>query len=66
MGVSVIKYISVKEAAEKWNISISRVHQYIKRGRIEGAYKRGNAWAIPDDIKKPDGLLKAVTIDIKK
>ncbi|MCC8152234.1 MAG: LuxR C-terminal-related transcriptional regulator [Lachnospiraceae bacterium] len=45
--------MSVKEAAERWNISERYVQRYCNEGRIEGAEKFGGAWAIPQDAEKP-------------
>jgi len=52
-------YISVKEAANKWNISTRRVQILCSEGRIPGASRLGNIWAIPKDSEKPiDGRYK--------
>lgn len=48
-----MKYIGVKEAAEKWGISTRRVQALCECKRITGIYRLGNAWAIPDDALKP-------------
>ena len=47
-------YISIKEAAEKWDISARRVQMFCTEGRIDGAAKLGREWAIPDNAKKPE------------
>lgn len=46
-------YITVKEAAEKWNISDRRVRALCQEGKIPGAYRDGRAWKIPNDAVKP-------------
>lgn len=46
-------YITVKEAAEKWNITVRRVQVLCIQGRIKGATRLGNMWAIPTDAGKP-------------
>ena len=47
-------YISVKEAAEKWNLSERRVRGLCSEGRVEGAERHGDwAWSIPSDTKRP-------------
>ena len=52
-------YISVKEAAEKWCITGRMVNDHCAAGRIEGAQKIGNMWAVPKDAPKPaDGRRK--------
>lgn len=39
--------ITVKEAANKWNVSERRVQKLCSDGRIRGAYKFGVSWMIP-------------------
>ncbi len=46
-------YMSIKEAAEIWNISTRRVQMFCVEGRIPGASKLGREWAIPTDAEKP-------------
>ena len=46
-------FITVKEAAEKWNIGVHRVNTLCLEGRIPGVSKLGNVWAIPEDAEKP-------------
>ena len=41
------------ELAEKWNISSIRVSLLCSEGRLEGAFKKGKTWLIPDNAKKP-------------
>lgn len=48
-----MKFMTTKEAAEKWNISERRIRQLLQDGRIEGAIKVGNSWNIPVDADKP-------------
>ena len=48
-----MEYITVKEAARKWNISQRLAQQYCTDGRLPGARKFGGAWAIPADAEKP-------------
>lgn len=52
-------YISVKEAAEKWNISDRRVRVLCSEGKIPGVIREGRSWKIPETAKKPeDGRCK--------
>ena len=52
-------YISVKEAAEKWNISDRRVRVLCSEGKIPGVIREGRSWKIPEIAKKPeDGRYK--------
>lgn len=55
-------YIGCKEASKKYNISIRRIQQLAKDGKIKNAKKENNEWLIPIDyfqtketlnIKKP-------------
>lgn len=45
--------ISVREAAERWNITERRVSTLCKDGKIAGAKKLGNRWMIPENTQKP-------------
>lgn len=47
------KYISLKDAAEKWGIGDRRINTLCLQGRIQGAFKVGNTWAIPENAEKP-------------
>ena len=52
-------YITVKEAAERWNISERRVRTLCENGRIPGALREGGRWRIPTDAEKPaDGRVR--------
>lgn len=46
-------YIKISEASEKWGIGERRINTLCLEGRIDGAVKFGNTWAIPDDANKP-------------
>ena len=46
-GVEIMKYISVKQAAELWNLSERSVRNYCAQGRIDGAFLTGKTWDIP-------------------
>jgi hypothetical protein len=60
-GDVLMKYITPKEAGEKWGISDRRIQLLCKQGRIEGAYRLGWTWAIPEDAEKPvDGRLREI------
>lgn len=52
------EYISVKEAAAKWQISERRVQKLCEGGRIEGIERFGRSWMIPKDAEKPNDLRK--------
>ena len=46
-------YYEAVDAAKLWGISIRQVQYLCKHGRIDGAIKFGNVWAIPKSAKKP-------------
>lgn len=46
-------FISVIEAAQKWNITRRRVQILCNQGRIAGAKKIGTVWIIPEEAEKP-------------
>ena len=45
--------MTVKEASQKWSVTPRRIGEYIREDRIDGAYKIGSAWVMPDDTQKP-------------
>lgn len=53
-----MKYVSVKEIAEKWNVSERSVRNYCAEGRIDGAFLTGKTWNIPEIAVKPERLNK--------
>lgn len=46
-------YITVKKAAEKWDVSDRRVRTLCSAGKIDGAILEGKSWKIPEDAIKP-------------
>ena len=72
-----MKYITVKEAAEKFGINERRVRVLLKEQRIEGAVLKGHKYLIPDNAPKPldrrvkgqrlfeDSPLKGMDFDFK-
>ncbi len=58
-----MKYMTTKEASQKWNITDRRIRVLCDEGRIEGAIKIGRNWSIPIDAIKPiDGRTKTNNI----
>ena len=49
-----MEYMTVQEAAEKWQVSLRLVQRLCVTGRVEGARKFGSTWAIPADADKPE------------
>ena len=48
-----MNYISVIEAAKKWNISERSVRNYCAEGRVSGAVLVAKIWMIPEGAEKP-------------
>ena len=48
-------YMTLKEASEKWGVSIRQINYYCAGGRIPGAVKVATIWLIPKDAEKPSG-----------
>lgn len=56
-------YISVQEAAKKWDISERRVQKLCEENRIPGVKHFSRMWLIPKDAEKPTDRRKR---DVKK
>lgn len=55
-----MKYLSVRQVAEKWKISRRRVQTLCSEGRIPGTVRIGSYWAVPQDAEKPlDARIKS-------
>ena len=55
-----MEYLSIRQIAEKWDISRRRVQILCTEGRIPGAMRVGSYWAIPADVEKPaDARIKS-------
>ena len=48
-----MRYLSVREAAEKWGVSERSARNYCAGGRVEGAFLTGKTWNIPEAAEKP-------------
>ena len=48
-----MEYKSVAQMAEQWDISDRRVRILCQQGKIDGVIRKGRAWLIPADAKKP-------------
>ena len=53
-----MEYITVKEAAEKWQVSVRRVQILCSQNRIKGAYRFGKSWVIPAKAVLPNARRK--------
>ena len=45
-------YLKISEVAKKWGIKERRINTLCLEGRIEGAVKFGNTWAMPEEAEK--------------
>lgn len=53
--------ITVKEAAQRWNMSCRNVQDLCRRGRIEGSRRIGRDWMIPKDALRPADARKKLS-----
>ena len=51
-----MNYISVKDAAEKWEVSVRWVQKFCAEGRIPDVIRFGHSWMIPKDSERPCDL----------
>jgi hypothetical protein len=57
-----MKYMTVRQAAEKWDITERWVQKLCEENRVKGAVRFSRVWMIPKDAKKPvDGRRKEKT-----
>lgn len=55
-----MEYMTIQEAADKWNITSRRIQVLCSEGRLDGAIKFGRQWAIPASLQKPtDARIKS-------
>ena len=45
-------YMTIKEASEKWGISVRRIQAICNENRLPGVIKFGREWAIPKTAQK--------------
>lgn len=57
-----MKYLSVAQIAEKWNISERSVRNYCALGKVDGAVITGKTWNIPENAQKPDRINKKIEL----
>ena len=51
-----MKYLTVEEAAKKFDLSARSIRNYCQQGRIPGATLSGKTWLIPEDAKKTERI----------
>ncbi len=59
-SMSADDFMSVSQAAERWDVTIRWVQTLCLEGRIDGAFRIGRAWIIPRKSEKPvDARIKS-------
>ncbi|MFR1517355.1 MAG: LuxR C-terminal-related transcriptional regulator [Clostridia bacterium] len=61
-----MQYLSAREAAERWGISLRYTQRLLSEGRIPGAKKYQRSWMIPVDAEKPEDLRKVKKDDVRQ
>ena len=61
--MSKVKYISVEEAAQNWQISERSARNYCAQGRVEGVLLEGKTWKIPSTAHKPERKPRHSTVE---
>lgn len=51
--MNILDYITLKEAAEKWGVSVRAVTYLAAAGRIPGSEKKAGRWFLPANAEKP-------------
>ena len=49
-------YMTIKEASEKWGLSVRRIQEICEQNKVPGVVKFGRDWAIPKDALKPTDM----------
>lgn len=58
-----MEWITTKDAAKLWGITIRQVQTLCDSGRVTGAARLGDIWVIPKGTPKPiDGRTKAARL----
>ncbi len=48
-----MRYLTIRQMAERWGVSERTVSKLCSDGRVEGAEKFGSVWSIPETVQKP-------------
>lgn len=54
-----MKFLSVAQAAQKWNLSERTVRNYCANGKIPDAFLTGKKWNIPENAERPKKAKKS-------
>ena len=55
-----MQYLTVKETAKRWGISVRTVNMHLNKGRVPGAIRKEQGWLIPADAQKPEDRRRKV------
>lgn len=54
-----MKFLSVAQTAQKWNLSERTVRNYCANGKIPDAFLTGKKWNIPENAERPKKAKKS-------
>lgn len=54
-----VEYMTVREAARRWNVTERLVQRLCADGRVDGAVKFGRSWGVPVVARKPEDPRRA-------
>lgn len=61
-----MRYISVKQAAQQWNVTTRRVQDLCKQNKIPGAQRWERTWMIPADAVYPTAELRQLKVPMPR
>ena len=47
------EYITIKELAERWEVTPRRIQKMCADGKLPGVKKFGRDWAVPANVERP-------------
>ena len=61
-----MRYMSVKQAAERWGVTPRRVQDLCKQGKIPGAQLWERTWMLPEDAAYPSAKAESVNMPMPR
>ena len=58
-----MEFLSAKETAQEWGISLRRVQKLCEQNRIHGVQRLGKIWLIPKEANRPSDMRYTVSKD---
>lgn len=58
-------FITTKEVAERWGITIRQVQNLCKKGHIAGVERAGTIWLIPEGAQHPKYVFVSAPLPMK-